>query len=188
MAEPPTISTEALNEEFLTESLPVGWPWRLLVFSVVFFSLSLLSYFGLRIGYRSYLESESKRYDGELAKLSTTVSSDQREEFTSFYSQVFNLRSVLERHPFSSNAFRYVEKHTINAVYFTSAQVHVADAKLTLQGVATGFDAIAQQLSIFNKAPNVVRVSLSQVGLQGDAVNFTVEITFTLDFFRRPVI
>ncbi len=65
---------KSLNEQFITEPVAVGLPWRLLIFSGVIFALSILIYFGFSVGYESYLNSRSEDLDNQLSQLSTSIS------------------------------------------------------------------------------------------------------------------
>jgi hypothetical protein len=48
--------------------LPVGWPWRLLLFTAVVFGTVVFLYFGIVFGYKPFLDSRVKGLDKEIAR------------------------------------------------------------------------------------------------------------------------
>lgn len=186
MNEPTQQQPSSLTAEFETEKLPVGLPWRILVFSLFIFGLSIFLYVGLHFGYRSYLDTQSKKIDSELEKLSGTVQSEEREQFITFYSQIANLKTVLESHSFVSNAFRFLERTTISPVYYASAQFNALDSSLLVNGIATSYETLAQQVTILSRAKEIVSVGLGQVNLQDEKVSFQLTVVFDPSYLSKP--
>ena len=186
--EPPGAQVNtSVREQFVTETTSVGWPWRLFVFSGFLFVLSFFVYFGLHFGYRSYLADQSDKADRNLDALAKEVSLDEQDRFVNFYSQLVNLKGVLEDHPFASNFFKFLERNTIDKVYFLDADANVAGKSLKLDGVADSFDSLSQQMAVFEKSSTVANVLLDSVGLQGSQVSFKLSINFKDDFLSAPL-
>lgn len=174
------------GERFVTEKVPVGWPWRLLMFSVVLFALAFFLYFGIKLGYGAYLDREAASVDRALETLGTQVTAEDQDRFLNFYSQIVNLKGVLDRHSFTANAFSFLERNVIDAAYFTDAEFLAGDLSLELKGAATSFDALSQQMAVFEKVAGVDHVLLSDVTIRGGGVNFTLSVFFKESFFKRP--
>ena len=185
MNEIPSTNTSPLNDKFVSESLPTGWPWRLLIFAIVMFAFSLFMYFGIRFGYRSYLDAQAKDLDKKLETLAQQVSLDKQEQFISFYSQIYNLKTVLEKHKFGSNIFHFLEKNVIPSTYFTNAEMDVAEGSLMVRGTADTFDTLAMQIGVLSRAPEVSKVALQNVSLQNTVVGYELKIMFAPNFLNN---
>ncbi len=176
------------QEQFVAESLSVGFPWRLLVFSIVLFGLSIFIYVGLRVGYKSYLDSKSTSLDQELAKLSNSVSEQDQQQFIVFYSQLTNLKKILADHAFGGNVFSFLEANTIPQVSYSEAKYNDTATQISLTGDASSLQMLAAQLAQFNKAPGVSRTSLSSLSFSPrGTVSFSVDVVFVPDFFSKPL-
>ncbi len=178
-------TSTAIKDEFLTEDISVGWPWRLLLFSVFIFVFSIFVYFGLEFGYKPYLESRIGEVGVEFEKLTELIGFEEQERFVAFYSQLVNLKSALDSHVFSSNAFNFLERYTINSVYFTGARQETDVRLLSLNGFAENFDALAEQMAVFDGLPEIERLVLINVGIRGDETSFAMEINWDEKFFKR---
>lgn len=167
-----------LEEQLLSERIPVGWPWRLLIFSALIFAIAIFVYFGLRYGYKGYLDSRSRQLDEDLKALGQQVSAADQERFINFYSQLVNLKEILDKHSFSSNIFRFLENNTINEVYYTEVSLRSTERVLILKGFSNNFESLSAQLEIFEKSSETEKVILNNVSLQGNGVNFSATIIF----------
>lgn len=177
----------AVSEQFVSEHLPVGWPWRLLVFSIALFAFSILVYFGVRIGYAAYLEDRIAKVDAALAALTGEVTVAEQEQFVGFYSRIVNLESVLKKHAYGGNIFTFLEKYTLPEVQFTEADFNMKEATLSLRGNGSSVDVVGQQLAALETAPGVARVLLRDVKAAG-RTTFSFSILFTDTFFERPLL
>lgn len=182
---PPT----SLEEQFVTEAIPVGLPWRLLVFSLVIFGLSLSVFFGLKFGYAKYLDREGEITDKKIKDLAQQVKQEDQKRFINFYSQLFNLQKILDNHAFTANIFDFLERSTLGNVYYTDASFLRDGNIINLKGTAASSEAIVQQLNIFDKAPELARVVLDQMTFdqRGQSVGFSISAAFSDEFFKKPV-
>lgn len=178
--------TSNVSEEFVTEALPVGWPWRLLVFSIVIFAFTAFAYLGLHFGYLNYLENTVKSLDQSLADLASSVGVEKQQKFVGIYSQLVNLKTVLDQHPYTSNALKFLEANVLPPVYFTEATVQAPESVLLLRGVTNSFDNLAAQVSVFQRATGVVGILLSNVSIQGGNIGFEVDVSFDPSYFLKP--
>ena len=75
----PQYTNSALEQELRKpERLPVGWPWRLLVFVVIIFGVTVATYLGMILGYKPYLNSQVKNLDAKITSLSQAVDEEQQ--------------------------------------------------------------------------------------------------------------
>lgn len=175
-----------VSEEFLTEKIPVGWPWKILISGAFLFGFTVFIYFSLSFGYSAFLTGEEKKVNTLAAQLEKQVSAEDRTNFVSFYSQVANLKQVLQKHVFSQNIFSFLEKNTLPTVTYTSAAMETGDRVLAVEGSANTFDAVAGQVSVFEEQPEVLYTSLEKVTLTGTEAVFSIKIIFSDSFFEKP--
>jgi hypothetical protein len=176
-----------ISEQFVTEKMEVGWPWRIFIFAIVVFGLSLFIYFGLRFGYGPYLENSSKELDNKLADLTKTISFEEQEKFVNFYSQLVNLKGVLTNHSFVSNIFQFLERNTIGSVYYTEASVDTSRRSVVLKGFSANLQSLTEQVAVLEKASEVEAVVLNNVGFMGSNTSFELLIVFKQSFFMKPL-
>jgi hypothetical protein len=178
---------KSLNEQFIAEPVSIGLPWRLLVFSIVLFALSLLIYFGMSIGYESYLNAKVSGLDKQLDQLSTSISQKDQQQFVGFYSQIVNLKTVLGQHIFSANIFPFLEKNTLPQVFYTEAKFNGSSSNLELQGRAVSLQTLAQQLAQFEKSPELSTAILKSTNFnQSGTIDFVISLTFQTSFLSKP--
>jgi len=174
-----------LREQFVSEQIPVGLPWHLLIFSIFLLGFSIFIYFGLKFGYVSYLNSRASVLDKKIEALTNKVSKDEQQNLISFYSQFINLKKVLGDHFFASNAYSFLERNTLPAVYYYEANFLADDKTLELKGKADAMETLVGQLSLLDKAPELEKVVLEQLNFEGAEVGFGAILTFREDFFNN---
>lgn len=176
-----------LSEQFVAEKVPVGLPWRVLIFSFILFLTSLFIYFGFRFGYEPYLDDRVEVLDANLTELTRSVSLEDQGRLINFYSQLVNLKQVLNKHSFPSNIFTFLEKNTIAAVSFSEAELNIPQRTLYLEGLSRNLQSLAEQMTILERAPEVISVLTQKVNIVPNGVTFTIAIIFKPDFFSRPL-
>jgi hypothetical protein len=175
------------NEQFVAETISVGMPWRLFISSAIIFLLSIIAYFGISFGYLPYLQSESDKADKGIESLAKAVTLDEQDRLIGFYSQIVNLQAVLDKHPYTSSYFKFLEKNTLDKIYFSEAETQIGNTPLKLKGFADSFDSLAQQMTVFQKAPEISEAVLEDVSLAKSTVNFTIDLKFKGDFLNKPL-
>lgn len=187
--ESPRQTTNNLSDQFLTENIPVGWPWRLLIFAVFVFALSLFTFFGLKFGYQAFLDDKLAELDRNLDALGKKVSVEEQNRFVNFYSKIVNLKSVLDIHPYPSAIFTFLEKNVVDGIYFTDLEVDIVGGTMELKGVAANFNVLAQQVAVMEESPEVDNVLVKEVGLGrgSGAANFTITANFKKGFLSKPI-
>jgi hypothetical protein len=184
----PDQQPKSLNEQFVAEPISVGLPWRLLVFSIVLFALSIMIYFGMSIGYESYLNSRSAELDKQLDQLSNSISQKDQQQFVGFYSQIVNLKTVLNQHIFSANVFPFLEKNTIPQTFYTEAKFDGPSYNLELQGRTSSLQTLAQQLAQFEKSAELQTAILKSTSFnQAGTVDFVLSLDFRPEYLAKPI-
>lgn len=154
--------TRSLIEKFDAQDTTPTWPWRLLVLSVVIFGFMLLTYLGLAFGYRAFVDAQIASIDQSIEQLAQEVPVDQQQALLRFYSQVANLDSLLAQHVFSSKVFPLFERSTNTSVVYTKLELDVDQRSVVLDGFATSYAVLAQQLEAYRILPEVDRYSISE--------------------------
>lgn len=174
-------STPSLLEEQLkkSERLPVGWPWRLLVFTTIVFGVTVATYFGMVLGYKPYLNSRVKNLDQEITGLSQAIDEQQQKSLVNFYSQLINIQDLLTSRQTASTFFDFLEKNTHQNVYYQSLNLSLPEKNVKIEGNASNYNVLVQQLELFRRAPEIERVLLDDSRLgEGGGIRFSIRFIF----------
>lgn len=167
------------------EKLPVGWPWRLLVFMIVIFGITIAIYFGMILGYQPYLNSQIRILDAKIATLGQSIDAEQQKNLSDFYSQLANIQNLLASHPASSKILDFLEKNTHQQTYYLVTTVSLADRSIKLEGVSPDYGIFVQQLEVFRQAPEIQNIFLDDSRIADDkSVHFTVRLIFKPDLVK----
>ena len=179
--------TPSLLEEQLKkrERLPVGWPWRLLVFTTIVFGLTVAIYFGMVLGYKPYLNSQVKNLDQKIASLGQAIDEQQQKGMANFYSQLINIQNLLASHQTASNLFGFLEKNTHQNVYYSSLNASLLEKSVKIEGNASDYNVLVQQLELFRRAPEIERVLLDDSrSSDTGGINFSIRVIFKPELLR----
>ncbi|MBI4034266.1 MAG: hypothetical protein HY378_01820 [Candidatus Brennerbacteria bacterium] len=177
-----------LREQFIASEVPVGFPWRLFVFSLTLFVFSLFIFFGLKFGYAAYIDSRAEDLDRKIGELARQVSQEEQQNFIGFYSQVINLEKILNRHGFAANVFSFLEKNTLPQVFYNQAEFLSSGESLKLSGVAATNAVLVGQLTLFEGREEVSRVNLNQMSSSPGGAAFSITVSFREEFFQKPAL
>ena len=180
----PAAPQTSLQDQFVEESIPVGLPWRLLISGALIFALTVLIAAGLEYGYKPYLEDRVAAVDKQFSSLTKNLSEQDQKEMVSMYSQIANLKSILEKRTAVNGVFKFLEEQTIPSVYYSNAVMNGTDFKLVIQGFAPTLTELSQQIAVFEKNKNVHNVVLDNVGLQAGGVVFSITLQFNAETFN----
>src|SRR3989338_3259204 len=173
-----------IREQFEPENLPVGWPWRLFSVSLIIFLATVISYLGLVFGYEPFLVSKISEIDQEFEQLAQSVPKEDQEKFSQFYSQLANLKSLMENHIVSSRVFPLLEQITNKKIYYASADLKISERKLELEGVADSYEILSEQLESFSRNSSIERFIFNQSQLSGGKVQFSAVLIFKSEVFK----
>ncbi len=173
------IRTSSILEEELKkgEKLPVGWPWRLLTFMIIFFLVVVSVYAGMILGYKPYLNSQIKNLDEKLADMNQSVDEQQQKDLINFYSQLVNIGDMLKSHPMPSKIFDFLESNTHQNIYYLSLNLSAAEKNAKIEGVASDYNVLTQQLELLRKVPETEAVFLEDSRInEGGGIRFMIRL------------
>jgi hypothetical protein len=155
--------------------------WRLLLFMLFVFLVFLVSYLGLALGYKPFLKAQIKSTDEEIQQFASQISKEQQDEFLTFQYQLVNLKTLLAKHIAASRVAPLIEANTNQGVFYTSYQLNVNDARITVALSAKSYEVLAQQLLAYERMPGVVRYQItgSQLATGG-------RVTANVSLFLNP--
>jgi len=177
--------TKNITEQFMEpERLPVGWPWRLFIFSLILFALVVFVYLGIIWGYEPYLRAQRQSLDQKITEIGGAISEADRENFVNFFSQLVNLQNLLDSHIKGSNIYSFLEKNTNQGVYYEGGNLSVAERYLRLDGIARSYDNLTQQLVAFEQAPEIERVILTESQTADKGVRFSLQLVIKPELLK----
>ena len=177
--------TKNVTEQFMEpERLPVGWPWRLFLFSLILFALALFVYLGIIWGYEPYLRAQRQSLDQKITEIGGVINESDRENFVNFFSQLVNLQDLLNSHIKGSNIYSFLEKNTNQGVYYEGGNLSVAERYLRLDGIARSYDNLIQQLVAFEQAPEIERVILQESQTADKGVRFSLQLVIKPELLK----
>ena len=171
-------------EKFGREKLPTGWPWRFFTISVILLGISLVIYLGLTFGYRGFLNNQLGKKDQEINQLAASIPKEDQAQLMKFYSQLQNLKSILDQHVLGSKTLPFLEKTTNKKVFYNKLDLDVRQRSLNLDGIAESYEILAQQLEAFNQAPEVERFLINNSQLTQGAVRFSLSVILKPEMFK----
>ncbi len=157
-----------------------GWAWGILFFSIGIFALTVILYAGLKFGYEPYLTSQISKVSDQVSKASQSVSASDESQLVDFYSQVANLNSSLADHVAVSQLFTWLEKNTEGNVYYSSFTL-ASGGRISLKGVAKTEADVNQQIAIFESAPEVQSVTVSDVSAVTSGSGYTFDASLAMN-------
>ncbi len=163
-------------DRFQGERLPVGWPWRFLMVSFVIFLTSILVYLGLAFGYKPFLNRAIKEKDAQIFEQASSLKKEDQEKLIQVYSQMINIKGLLDGHIFPSGIFSLLEQKTHPKVYFMGVDFKSSGRALELDGLAANFSVLSEQLEIFAKSPEIEKYTLRQSQQSGDLIQFQIAL------------
>lgn len=184
MALPPKVIDQLSRESVATP----GWSGRLLMFTFTLFILSLVGYFGIAFGYSKYLNQKIQEADLKVKSQNQQIPEEYRDEILVFFSQLSNLRLILDKHINASSLFNLLEATTHSKVYYTRLMLNSDKNEAVLTGMATSVADITEQVKIFQGRPEIERVSLGNINKTDKGWQFDVTMVFTSQFLSTPAL
>lgn len=172
-----------LDQKLTKEELPVGWPWRFFLFSVLIATISVVAALGLSFGYAPFLESRLAQQQANLEALGKVVPQAQQDQFVKFYSQLANLENILGWHVTPSPLFGLIESRTNAAVQYLAMEARVPDRKVVLEGAAANYAVFSQQLQAFSTVPEITGMIVNDSSALDGKVRFRVTLTLRPSVF-----
>lgn len=165
-------------------AIPTTAPRRLLIFSALLCILAAGAYAGLSLGYRPYLEGQIALRDEELRTLTAKIPEEARERVAGFYSQLLNIKSSLDAHVYPSRLYAFLERATHQEVFWNKLTLNTKAGTLALEGMASSYRALTEQLEGFSRAPEVTRTSLDESQESEGRLRFKVSLLLNPSFLK----
>jgi len=116
--------------------------------------------------------------------LAASVPKAEQERLVRFYSQLQNLKDILDRHVIASKFLPFLERNTNKRVYYNRLELDVQQRTMNLDGLGESFEIVAQQLEAFNRAPEVERFLVKNVQAGDKAVRFAISVVLKPELFK----
>lgn len=172
-----------LDDKLRREQLPVGWPWRFFLFSVLVAVTTTVAYSGLVYGYTPFLASRIAAQDNALEQLGRIIPQKQQDEFIAFYSQLAHLQGILKNHVVMTHMLTLVEANTNVLAHYTTLEARVPERKVLLEGVAQNYAVFAEQLEAFSRMREVQTVIVNDSNALLGSVQFRITLSFQPSVF-----
>jgi hypothetical protein len=169
---------------FITEKGSVGFLWRLLAFSGLVFGLAVLAYLGMLIGYEPLLQKQSEELDKKISDLSRVISKEDQETLVNFYSQIVNLRTLLDEHVAFSKILTLLERNTNQNVFYTRARFNKDTRQLELEGVARDYTELVRQMEAYRQLKEVDNFLLTDSEQAEGGINFRLQLRLKPEAFK----
>lgn len=157
-----------------------GWSYGLLLFSGGVFFIAGVVYLGLAYGYTPYVQGQVDTLNNQVDTLAKSISSDDQSKLVSYYSEITNVKAVLQNHVIFSRFMTWLEQHTDQNVYFSTLTFNSGD-QVRMTGLAPAESDVNQQLAIFENAPEVTKAQISTVAIQSQSNLWGFDLSLTLD-------
>ena len=182
----PQYTNSALEQELRKpERLPVGWPWRLLVFTAIVFGVMVAGYLGMNLGYKPYLNSRIKSLDAKITNLSQAIDEEQQKNLVTLYSQLINIQNLLNSHITPSKLFDFLEKNTHGQIHYLALNLSLMEKSIKLEGVSPDYIVLAQQLELFQGIPEIEKVFLEDSrALEAGNIRFSIRLIFKPELLK----
>lgn len=139
-----------------------GWSAGVLTFAAGMLFIAVMTYAGMAFGYSPYLNGKILTLNGQISALAKQVSSDDQGKLITFYSEITNVRAALANHVVFSKFLSWLEQHTEVNVSYTKLGF-ASTNQITISGSAKDEADVNQQIAIFEAAPEVSSVNVSNV-------------------------
>ena len=162
----------------------IGFLWSLLRFLFIVLLVLILGFVGLRFGYTPFLKNQIEKQEVAIDELSTKIPESDQENLLRFYFQLADLERLLKSHVAGSKVFTFLESRTNQRVYVTSFSLDATGRKIVFEGIAPSYEIVAQQLSAFESANDVLTAALTEAETEREGrVRFGVALTLSPRIF-----
>jgi len=156
-----------------------GWSGRLVLFAAGLLIVTLFVFAGLQFGYVPALEQQRTNLDTQITKLASEVPASDQANIVAFYSQLANIRSLLKEHTAVSPFFSWLERQTMGNVYFSRLALVLVSRQVLLSGVARSISDATDQLAIFQRQPQVERMTVNSISSEATST-WRFDVTLTM--------
>lgn len=170
----------------MTEIIPKESPKTSTLLVVLFYS-SLVLLVVLTIVYFRINGSIKKNQEvlagleNDLLKLQSAENLSLKKEILDYDKRINNFKDLAADHRFNSRVFKFLEDFIHPRVWFESFEFQSDDAKVMLSGRSKTFEALGQQIMIFQQEKQI-----KDLVLEGIAIGKEGDIEFNFSFLFDP--
>lgn len=162
-----------------------AWFGQLMMFGGTLFFVAVAIYIGIIFGYKPYLNHRVDSLNQQIATFAQQVPAEQQAEIATFYSQLVNLKGLLNKHVAMTSFFAWLEQVTLPSVQIQKLNVSGNNRQASITGVARTVTDIASQLAVLESQPGVERINLKNVTNANGAWQFDMTVSFVPGFFNQ---
>lgn len=175
---------QSIDAVLNARSAGVGIPWKIFLFALIVFGTVAAGYAGLTLGYKPYVASKLADVNSQIDSLAAAIPEKDQQSLIQFYSQIVNLKALLDKHVVTSRVPAFWEARTNARVSYTAARLDVPRRELQLEGIADSYTTLTEQLAAFNQAPEVEKYLLTDSRVPDGKVHFRINATFAPAVFK----
>lgn len=168
---------EQLGKE--TSSTP-GWSTGLISFSAGILFITIFLWAGLQYGYKPYFDAQTQNIEKQISAENSQISPGDQTNLIDFYSQLSNLKQLLNTHEVPTNLLTWLQANTEQNVYFSSFTFTGGDTVTLIANARTEPDA-NQQIAILENSPEVQTINVSGITPPTSGAFWQFSVTMTID-------
>ncbi len=155
-----------------------------LILSIAFLILVILTCFGLW-GYKESLADEKTDLENQLAQLNGQRDLELEADFAELKEGIEDLKKVLKNSVYPSRLFEMLEELTLSQVQFTSLDVDLTQAVLSLNAELIDYTTLAKQMIVFKEDERIEELDVSGISLDMTGqIKSAFDLELKLDFLR----
>lgn len=164
-----------------------GWSGGILIYAGALLGIVIALYIALAFVYAPILRARISSTQDQITALNKSISATDEQKLAVYYSQVTNLRSIIQKHVFFSPFLSWLETHTETGVSFGTLN-YTTGNQVTFSGTALKQTDVNQQVAVFQSAPEVQTVSISNLSFSpiDNTWQFNVSLVMQPSIFGWP--
>lgn len=163
-----------------------GWSGRILMLTSSIFLIAVAAYIGIRFGYRPYLQERLDEVQFNLESFAQRIPVAQQQQIITFYSQLVNVRKILDDEKLPTEVFSWLEGHTQANVAFTQFGLNFAGDSIALQAQGRTLEDVIQQVVSLEELPELRGIEFPGVTRSEETGfwGFQLNLQFAPNFFK----
>jgi hypothetical protein len=157
-----------------------GWSVGLVSFSGGILFITLIVWAGLQFGYKPYFDAQTQKIEDQINAENQAISPTDQTDLIDYYSQLANIRQLLNTHVIPTNIFAWLEANTEQNVYYSSFSL-ANNGQVTLTANALTEGDANQQIAIFENSPQVQNMVVSGISLGSSGGFWQFSVTMTIN-------
>lgn len=155
--------------------------------SLFYISLSLIVASFLCYFIFSFRISSQKNFieelDFEMSQIGSLEQKQREEKVFSYQKKIDDYSQIINNHKISSSVFGFIEKQTIQSVWFSKISLSEKENSINLSGEAENIEVLSRQIFIFENSEFVKKISILNSSLDDSGI-----VSFNLNLNLDPKI